>query len=171
MSLLTILEYPDPKLRTIARPVTVFDKRLQQIVADMFDTMYAAPGIGLAATQVDIHERIVVMDISEEKNQPLVVINPEVEVLEGELQTMQEGCLSIPGFYEDIDRVAHCKLNAVDEFGQAYEKICTGLFAVCVQHELDHLNGKLFVDYLSPLKRNRIKSKLERKHKQDAKKG
>lgn len=171
MSLLPILEYPDPKLRTIARPVTVFDARIKQIVKDMFETMYHAPGIGLAATQVDIHERIVVMDISEEKKQPLVLINPEVEILDGEPQVMQEGCLSIPGFYEDIERIAHCKLNAFDEQGQAYEKICTGLLAVCVQHELDHLNGKLFVDYLSPLKRNRIKTKLEKKHKQDAKKG
>lgn len=170
MSLLTILEYPDPKLRTIASPVKVFDARIRNIVKDMLETMYDAPGIGLAATQVDIHERIVVIDISEEKNQPLVLINPEVEVLEGEPETMEEGCLSVPSFYEEVSRVNHCKLNAFDETGKAYEKICTGLLAVCVQHELDHLNGKLFVDYLSPLKRNRIKSKLEKKHKLDAKK-
>lgn len=171
MSLLTILEYPDPKLRTIASSVKVFDARIRNIVKDMLETMYDAPGIGLAATQVDIHERIVVIDVSEEKNQPLVLINPEVEILEGKPETMQEGCLSVPNFYEEVSRVNHCKLNAFDETGKAYEKICTGLLAVCVQHELDHLNGKLFVDYLSPLKRNRIKSKLEKKHKLDAKKG
>lgn len=170
MSILNILEYPDPKLRTIASPVKVFDERIKTIVKDMLETMYDAPGIGLAATQVDIHERIVVIDISEEKNQPLVLINPEVEVLEGEPEVMEEGCLSIPGFYEEVSRVNHCKLKAFDENGNAYEKICEGLLAVCVQHELDHLNGKLFVDYISALKRNRIKSKLEKKHKQDMKK-
>lgn len=169
MSLLNILEYPDPKLRTIAAPVKVFDQRIKDIVKDMFETMYDAPGIGLAATQVDIHERIVVIDVSEEKNQPLVIINPEVEILEGEPESMDEGCLSIPGFYEEVSRVNHCKLNAFDENGNAYEKICKGLLAVCVQHELDHLNGKLFVDYISPLKRNRIKSKLEKKHKLESK--
>jgi peptide deformylase len=130
--------------------------------------MYEAPGIGLAATQVNVHQRIVTMDLSEDKDEPLVFINPEVTVLEGELESMQEGCLSVPGFYEDVTRVEHCLVKALDRDGKEFELEARGLLAVCIQHELDHLEGKLMVDYLSPLKRNRIKSKLEKQQKIDA---
>lgn len=170
MSLLNILEYPDPRLRTKATPVLKVDKRIHGIIDDMFETMYAAPGIGLAATQVDIHERIIVIDVSEEKNAPLVFINPEITVLEGEPETMQEGCLSVPGFYEDVTRIEHCLVKALDRNGQPFELECRGLLAVCIQHEIDHLEGILYVDYISPLKRNRIKDKLEKKHKAEARK-
>lgn len=171
MALLKILEYPDPRLRTKAAPVAQVDKRVQGIIADMFDTMYDAPGIGLAATQVNIHERIIVIDVSEDKSDPLVFINPTVTLLEGEPETMQEGCLSVPGFYEEVTRVEHCLVNALDGNGKPFEMECRGLLAVCIQHEIDHLEGILYVDYISPLKRNRIKDKLEKKHKADAKKG
>lgn len=169
MSKLTILEFPDKRLRTEALPVAEVNDEIRQIIDDMFETMYEAPGIGLAATQVDIHKQIVVIDVSEEKDQPLVLINPKVQVLDGDPETMQEGCLSVPGFYEDVTRTAHVRVNAVDRNGEDFEMEATGLLAVCIQHELDHLNGKLFVDYLSPLKRNRIKSKLEKEHKRQAK--
>lgn len=169
MSKLTILEFPDKRLRTIATPVETVDDEIRQIIDDMFETMYDAPGIGLAATQVDIHKQIVVIDVSEDKNEPLVLINPKVEVLDGDPESMQEGCLSVPGFYEEVTRTAHVKVQAVDRNGDAFEMEATGLLAVCIQHELDHLNGKLFVDYLSTLKRNRIKSKLEKEHKRQAK--
>lgn len=169
MSKLTILEFPDARLRTEAKPVTNVDDEIRTIIDDMLETMYDAPGIGLAATQVNIHQQIVVIDISEDKNEPLVFINPKVTVLNGDPETMQEGCLSVPGFYEDVTRIAHVKIEAVDRQGNAFEMEATGLLAVCIQHELDHLNGKLFVDYLSPLKRNRIKSKLEKEHKRQAK--
>lgn len=165
MAILTILEFPDPRLRTIAKPVINVDGRVRSIITDMFDTMYDAPGIGLAATQVDIHERIITIDLSEDKNKPMVFINPEVTVLDGELESMQEGCLSVPGFYEEVTRIEHCLVKALDKDGNAFEMECTGLLAVCIQHEIDHLEGKLMVDYLSPLKRNRIKDKLEKKHK------
>lgn len=168
MAKLKILEYPDPKLRKIAVPVTSVDDRVRTIIDDMFETMYDAPGIGLAATQVDIHERIIVIDISEDKSEPLVFINPEITVLEGEPATMQEGCLSVPGFYEDVTRIEHCLVKALDRNGQPFELECTGLLAVCIQHEIDHLEGILYVDYISPLKRNRIKGKLEKKHKAEA---
>lgn len=168
MSKLTILEFPDKRLRTEALPVAEVNDEIRQIIDDMFETMYEAPGIGLAATQVDIHKQIVVIDVSEEKDQPLVLINPKVQVLDGDPETMQEGCLSVPGFYEDVTRTAHVRVNAVDRNGEDFEMEATGLLAVCIQHELDHLNGKLFVDYLSPLKRNRIKSKLEKEHKRQA---
>jgi len=168
MSKLTILEFPDKRLRTEALPVAEVNDEIRQIIDDMFETMYEAPGIGLAATQVDIHKQIVVIDVSEEKDQPLVFINPKVQVLDGDPETMQEGCLSVPGFYEDVTRTAHVRVNAVDRNGEDFEMEATGLLAVCIQHELDHLNGKLFVDYLSPLKRNRIKSKLEKEHKRQA---
>lgn len=168
MAILSILEYPDPRLRTVAAPVKAVDKAVRKIVDDMLDTMYESNGIGLAATQVNIHQRIVVIDTSEDKNEPLVLINPDVTVLDGEPEIMDEGCLSIPGFYEPVSRVPHCLLKATDRDGNAYEKECEGLLAVCVQHELDHLIGKLTVDYLSPLKRSRIKSKLEKKHKLEA---
>ncbi|MCP4597973.1 peptide deformylase [Neptuniibacter sp.] len=165
MAKLTILEYPDPRLRTIAEPVETVDDEVRAQIDDMFETMYAAPGIGLAATQVNIHKRIVTMDISDDQNEPLVMINPEFEVLDEELHKYQEGCLSVPGFYENVKRPQRVKLKALDYNGEAYELEAEGLLAVCIQHELDHLNGKLFVDYISMLKRNRIKSKLEKIHK------
>ena len=168
MAILEILEYPDNRLRTIAKPVTEVTDKIRKIIDDMFDTMYEAPGIGLAASQVDVHQRIVTMDLSEDKSEPLVFINPEVTVLEGELESMQEGCLSVPGFYEEVTRVEHCIVKALDRNGEPFELEARGLLAVCIQHELDHLEGKLMVDYLSPLKRNRIKSKLEKQHKLEA---
>jgi len=168
MAILDILEYPDQRLRTVAKPVETVTDETRKIIDDMFDTMYDAPGIGLAATQVNVHQRIITMDLSEDKSEPLVFINPEVTVLEGELESMQEGCLSVPGFYEDITRIEHCLVKALDRNGEAFELEATGLLAVCIQHEIDHLEGKLMVDYLSPLKRNRIKSKLDKKHKAEA---
>ncbi|MAE34184.1 MAG: peptide deformylase [Oceanospirillaceae bacterium] len=171
MAILDILEFPDPRLRTVAQPVKEVDERVQKIVDDMFETMYDAPGIGLAATQVNIHERIITIDVSEDKSEPLVFINPEITVLDGELESMQEGCLSVPGFYEDVTRVEHCLVKAVDRNGETFELECRGLLAVCIQHEVDHLEGKLMVDYISPVKRNRIKSKLDKKHKIEARQG
>ena len=168
MAILEILEYPDNRLRTIAKPVTEVTDKIRKIVDDMFDTMYEAPGIGLAASQVDVHQRIVTMDLSEDKSEPLVFINPEVTVLDGELESMQEGCLSVPGFYEEVTRIEHCLVKALDRDGKPFELEARGLLAVCIQHELDHLEGKLMVDYLSPLKRNRIKSKLEKQQKLEA---
>jgi peptide deformylase len=168
MAILEILEYPDPRLRTIAKPVKEFDDEIQTLIDDMFETMYDAPGIGLAATQIDRHIQLIVMDLSEDKNEPLVFINPEVTVLEGELEKMQEGCLSVPGFYEDISRVEHVRIDALDRNGKQFSLEAEGLLAVCIQHEMDHLNGKLFVDYLSTLKRNRIKKKLEKIHRSQA---
>jgi peptide deformylase len=168
MALLKILEFPDPRLRTIAEPVETVDDEIRKIIDDMFETMYDAPGIGLAATQVNIHKQIVVIDISEEGNEPLVLINPSFEVLTDETEQMQEGCLSVPGFYENVVRPERVKLNAVGRDGEPYELIAEGLLAVCIQHELDHLNGKLFVDHISRLKRDRIRGKLEKKHKLEA---
>jgi len=165
MSILEILEYPDPRLRKIAKPVVKIDEKIQTLLDDMFETMYDAPGIGLAATQVDVHLQIIVMDLSEEKNEPLVFINPEITILDGEAEKMQEGCLSVPGFYEDINRIEHVFIKALDKTGKPFELEAEGLLAVCIQHEMDHLDGKLFVDYLSNLKRNRIKKKLEKIHK------
>ena len=163
-----ILEYPDPRLRTIAKPVEEVTDDIRTLIDDMFETMYDARGIGLAATQVDVHKQIIVMDLSEDKTEPRVFINPKVEVLDGELEAMQEGCLSVPGFYEDVKRIEHCRIRALDRDGQPFELEARGLLAVCIQHEMDHLNGKLFVDYLSQLKRNRIRKKLEKLHKQSA---
>lgn len=168
MAILNILEFPDPRLRTKAKPVQVVDDALRQLIDDMFETMYAAPGIGLAATQVNVHQRLVVMDLSEDKSAPLVFINPEFEILTDELEQYQEGCLSVPGFYENVDRPQKVRVKALDRDGHAFELIAEGLLAVCVQHECDHLNGKLFVDYLSSLKRDRIKKKLEKQHRQQA---
>ena len=165
MALLNILEFPDPRLRTIAEPVEQVDDEIRTLIDDMFETMYAAPGIGLAATQINVHKRIVVIDISEEGDEPLVLINPEYELLTEELDHMQEGCLSVPGFYENVERPEHLRLKALDRDGKPYELQAKGLLAVCIQHELDHLNGKLFVDHISRLKRDRIRSKLEKKHK------
>lgn len=166
MAILNILEFPDPRLRTIAKPVAVVDDSIRQLTADMLETMYAAPGIGLAATQVDVHLRVVVMDLSENNDQPRVFINPELEVLSEELGPYQEGCLSVPGFYEEVDRPLRVRIRALNEQGEAFEEIAEDLLAVCIQHECDHLNGKLFVDYLSQLKRDRIKKKLEKQHRQ-----
>ena len=166
MALLPILEFPDPRLRTVAEPVTEFNDELRQLVKDMFETMYDAPGIGLAATQINVHKRILVIDLSEEKDDPLVIINPQVEPLTTETEKMQEGCLSVPGFYENVVRPNHVRLTAQNEFGEEFTMEADELLAVCIQHEIDHLDGKLFVDYLSPLKRNRIRSKLEKIHRQ-----
>ena len=168
MAILTILEFPDPRLRTRARPVAEVDDRIRQLVDDMFETMYAAPGIGLAATQVNVHERVVVMDISEEGNQPLVFINPEVSVIGDENRDYQEGCLSVPGFYENVTRPAEIRVKALDRDGKPFELEPDGLLAVCIQHELDHLEGKLFVDHLSAIKRQRIRQKLEKLQRQQA---
>jgi len=166
MALLPILEFPDPRLRTVAKPVTRVDDRIRRLVDDMFDTMYAAPGIGLAATQVNVHQRVVVMDVSEVKNQPLVFINPQIQILDGTLCEYQEGCLSVPGYFEAVERPSRILLSALDRDGKPLELQPEGLLAVCIQHELDHLNGKLFVDYLSNLKRQRIRKALEKQHRQ-----
>lgn len=168
MAVLPVLEYPDPRLRKIAQPVTVFDDALQTQIDNMLDTMYEESGVGLAATQVDYHYRLIVMDFSEERDAPLVLINPEFEVLDDEPNECQEGCLSIPGFYELIYRAAKVRVTALDRHGNPFEMEAEELMAVCVQHEIDHLDGKLFVDYLSPLKRNRIKTKLQKAHKKRA---
>jgi len=167
MALRNILEYPDPRLRTEAAPVTRFDAELNRVIDDMFETMYAAPGIGLAATQVDFHQRLVVIDISENKNEPLVFINPEILSREGEA-TLEEGCLSVPGIFDDVKRSARIRVRAQDRTGKVFEADYDGLLAVCVQHEMDHLTGKLFVDYLSDLKRQRIRKKLDKERKDRA---
>ncbi len=163
--ILEILEYPDPRLRTIAKPVADVTDETRQLIDDMFETMYDAPGIGLAATQVNVHQQVIVMDLSEDRSEPRVFINPTLEVLDGDYEKMQEGCLSVPGFYEDVERIEHVRIKALDRNGEPFELEATGLLAVCIQHEMDHLNGKLFVDYLSALKRNRIRNKLEKQHK------
>ncbi|MBB5321792.1 peptide deformylase [Marinobacter oulmenensis] len=163
-----ILEYPDPRLRTIAKPVDEVTDDIRTLIDDMLETMYDAQGIGLAATQINVHKQIIVMDLSEDKTEPRVFINPEVDVLDGDAQAMQEGCLSVPGFYEDVERIEHCRIRAMDRNGAAFEIEARDLLAVCIQHEMDHLNGKLFVDYLSALKRNRIRKKLEKLHKKSA---
>ncbi len=168
MAKLNILEFPDLRLRTLAKPVETVDDEIRRLIDDMFETMYAAPGIGLAATQVNVHKRVVVMDLSEEKNEPLVFVNPEFESLTEELEPYQEGCLSVPGFYENVDRPQKVRIKALDRDGQPFELIAEGLLAVCIQHECDHLNGKLFVDYLSTLKRDRIRKKLEKQHRLQA---
>ena len=162
MAQLEILTFPDPRLRTIAVPVKTVDDRVRKIVADMRETMYAAPGVGLAATQVDIHEQIIVIDVSEDQSQPMVFINPSIQILDNETNTYDEGCLSVPGFYETVERPLHIKVTALDAEGKSFSIVPDGLLAVCIQHEMDHLNGKLFVDYLSNLKRNRIRSKLQK---------
>ena len=165
MARLTILEYPDPRLRTRAAPVTRFDAALKKQIADMLETMYAAPGIGLAATQVDWHQQLIVIDVSEEKNQPQVFINPEILSKEGKA-TGQEGCLSVPGIYDDVARAERVRVRHLDADGTAHERDLEGLLAVCVQHEMDHLSGKLFVDYLSELKRQRIRKKLDKERRE-----
>jgi peptide deformylase len=165
MPLLTILHFPDPKLRTVAKPVTKFDDKLRQLIDDMFETMYEAPGIGLAATQVDQHIRLLVMDVSEDSDNPRCLINPEILEADGE-EEMDEGCLSVPGFYETVRRADHIRVRAQDKFGEFFEFEAEGIDAVCVQHEMDHLEGKLFVDYISTLKRDRIRTKLLKQKKQ-----
>ncbi len=167
MSLLNILQYPDPRLRTIATAVDDFGPELKQFTEDLLETMYAAPGIGLAATQVNIHKRIIAVDISEERNQPHIFVNPALE-LHGALFESEEGCLSVPGIYEPVSRAERITVSAVDPFGASVTLEAEGLLAVCIQHECDHLQGKLFVDYLSNLKRNRIRKKLQKQQKQRA---
>jgi peptide deformylase len=167
MALRTILEYPDPRLRTRAQPVTRFDAALGTLIDDMFETMYAAPGIGLAATQVDVHQRLIVIDLSPERNQPLTIINPEILAREGEAST-EEGCLSVPGIFDEVKRAAKIRLRAQDRDGTVFERDYEDILAVCIQHEMDHLDGKLFVDYLSDLKRERIRKKLGKERKERA---
>jgi peptide deformylase len=160
MSLLTILRYPDPRLHKVAKPVTVFDARLKKLAADMAETMYDAPGVGLAATQIDVHEQLIVIDTSETRDDLRVFINPEIIWASEEKQVYDEGCLSVPGIYDGVERPARVKVRALDLDGKPFELEADGLLAVCIQHEIDHLKGKVFVEYLSPLKRNRIKTKL-----------
>ena len=164
MAILEILEFPDPRLRTVAKPVENVDEQLRQLIDDMFETMYAAPGIGLAATQVNVHKRLLVLDVSQDKDNPLVFINPDIQIIEGE-QEFDEGCLSVPGFYETVTRAERIRVNALDRDSKPFEMECDGLLSVCIQHEVDHLEGKLFVDYLSSLKRTRIKNKLVKQHR------
>lgn len=161
MTLLPILEFPDPRLRTVAEPVEQVDDAIRQLVEQMFATMYEARGIGLAATQVDIHQRLLVMDISEEHDEPLVFINPEIVARDG-IQECEEGCLSVPGQYARVERAAAVRVRALNERGEHFEMDLDGLAAICLQHEMDHLEGKLFVDYLSPLKRERLLKKLQK---------
>ena len=160
MTLLTILRYPDARLHKIAKPVSVFDARLKRLVDDMAETMYDAPGIGLAATQVDVHERVVVIDASETHDDLRVFVNPEIIWASPEKKLCQEGCLSVPGIYDEVERPAQVKVRAQDVEGKTFELSADGMLAVCLQHEIDHLNGFVFVEYLSPLKRNRIKTKM-----------
>ncbi|HEX4584522.1 MAG TPA: peptide deformylase [Burkholderiaceae bacterium] len=164
MSQLAILEYPDPRLKRVARPVTVFDERLRKLIADMADTMYAAPGVGLAATQVDVHERIIVIDVSEAKDTLHVFVNPEVLWASEETALCEEGCLSVPGVYDMVRRPARVRVRAMDGHGQPFELDCEGTLAVCVQHEMDHLEGRVFVEYLSPLKQTRIRTRMRKRH-------
>ena len=160
MALLTILSYPDPRLHTVAAPVATVDDRIRKLVADMLETMYDAQGIGLAATQVDVHERLVVIDVSEQRNQPLILVNPEIVWASEETQVNDEGCLSVPGIYDGVERASAVKVRALDGEGRERVIDAEGMLAVCIQHEMDHLMGKVFVEYLSPLKRNRIKTKM-----------
>jgi len=165
MALRTILEFPDPRLRIRAQPVTRFDAALGTLIEDLLETMYAAPGIGLAATQVDVHQRLIVIDISAEHTEPLVLINPQILAREGEAST-EEGCLSVPGIFDEVKRAAKIRVRAHDRNGEQFERDYDDILAVCIQHEMDHLDGKLFVDYLSDLKRERIRKKLEKERKE-----
>lgn len=165
MSLLPILHYPDPRLRNKAEPVAKVDKEIQQLVDDMFETMYEAPGIGLAAVQVNVLKQVIVIDITEEKKQPLCFINPRIIKADGEEQ-MEEGCLSVPGIYEPVSRYNVITVEALDQEGKTFKMDAEGLLSVCIQHEMDHLQGKLFVDYLSEMKRKRIRKKLEKLKRQ-----
>jgi peptide deformylase len=167
MNPLTILRYPDPRLHTVAKPVTAVDARIRALAADMLETMYEAQGIGLAASQVDVHERLVVIDISEGRDQPLVLINPEIVWASPETQINDEGCLSVPGVYDGVERATAIRVQALDLEGQSQTYSVEGLLAVCIQHEMDHLMGKVFVEYLSPLKRNRIRTKMIKQKKEE----
>jgi peptide deformylase len=166
LSILTILEFPDERLRKKAEKVQAVDDSVRKLVDDMFETMYESRGVGLAATQVNVHRRVIVIDVSEEKNAPLCLINPEIVAKDG-TEESEEGCLSVPGFFEKVQRAEHVRVRALNRDGQPFELEASDLLAVCVQHEMDHLDGKLFVDYLSPLKRQRIKKKLEKIHKME----
>jgi peptide deformylase len=166
MALLTVLCYPDPRLHKVAKPVAQVDARIKKIIADMADTMYEAPGVGLAATQVDVHERIVVIDISDDQNELMVFINPEIIWASAETKSWREGCLSVPEFYDEVERPAQIRVKALDLEGKEFEMDADGLLAVCLQHELDHLQGKVFVEYLSLLKRTRISQKMKKRAKE-----
>jgi peptide deformylase len=166
MALLNILRYPDSRLHKVAKPVTVFDDRLKKLAADMAETMYEAPGVGLAATQVDVHQQLIVIDTSETRDDLRVFINPEIVWASPEKQVYEEGCLSVPGIYDGVERPARVKVRALDLDGKTFELDADGLLAVCVQHEMDHLKGKVFVEYLSPLKRNRIKTRLAKEERE-----
>ncbi|MCQ8105875.1 peptide deformylase [Methylomonas sp. SURF-2] len=165
MSILTILEFPDKRLRTVAEEVSQVDDNIKTLVDDMLETMYSAKGVGLAATQVNVHKRIIVMDVSEDKDEPICLINPKIIAQDG-VEESEEGCLSVPGFFEKVSRAEHIKVQALNRDGESFELEARDLLAVCIQHEMDHLQGKLFVDYLSAFKRNRIKAKLDKIHKQ-----
>ena len=167
MAVLTILEYPDPRLRTRAKPVAAVDARIRQLIEDMFETMYGAPGVGLAATQVDVHERVLVLDVSQERNEPLALVNPEILTRDGVAEG-EEGCLSVPGVFDLVDRAARITVRALDRDGKPFELAAEGLLAVCIQHEMDHLRGKVFVEYLSRLKQSRIRAKLQKQLRQTA---
>lgn len=166
MALLPILTYPDPRLHKVAAPVAMVDDRIRQLVRDMAETMYAAPGVGLAATQVDVHERVVVIDVSENNDTLLVLINPEITWKSDDLETFEEGCLSVPGVYDEVERAAEVRVRALDENGDAFELEADGLLAVCIQHELDHLQGKVFVEYLSRLKQSRLKARIKKQERE-----
>jgi peptide deformylase len=168
MAILDILRYPDPRLHTVAKPVEKVDDEARRLVRDMAETMYAAPGIGLAATQVDVHRRVIVIDTSDTRDQLLVLINPEIVRASDEIQECEEGCLSVPGVYETVTRAAKVTVRALDANGIAFERTAEGMVAVCIQHEMDHLEGKVFVEYLSRLKRSRIKARMEKQLRQIA---
>jgi peptide deformylase len=171
MARLSILRYPDPRLHTVAKPVAVVDERIRQLCDDMLETMYAAEGVGLAATQVDVHERVIVMDTSEGRNRPVVLVNPEIVAASEEFAVAEEGCLSVPQIYEEVERHARVTVRALNRSGEPFELEAEGLSSVCVQHEMDHLRGKVFVEYLSAFKRDRIKTKmLKRTRDEQAKK-
>jgi peptide deformylase len=163
MAILPILEYPDPRLRKKAKPVVTVDDDIKRLVDDMFETMIDSHGIGLAASQVDVHQRVIVMDLMEDGSQPRVFINPEIEVLNDTTEPYDEGCLSVPGFYETVARPSNVMISALDREGKPFKETASGLLAICIQHEIDHLEGKLFVDYLSPLKRQIIRKKMKKK--------
>ena len=166
MALLEILEFPDPRLRTVAKPIDKVDVILLKLIDDMLETMYAAPGIGLAATQINVHKRLLVMDVTEEKNTPMSFINPEIEIIDAELGEFSEGCLSVPGFFEIVNRPRSIRVKFLDRNGKEKIQELEGLGSICLQHEVDHLNGKLFVDYISPLKRGLIRRKLQKAQRQ-----
>jgi len=168
MAVLQILRYPDPRLHQVARPVEIFDDRLRTLVRDMAETMYAAPGVGLAATQVDVHQRVIVVDVSDARDQLRVFVNPEIVEASDDRKVYEEGCLSVPGIYDEVERPDRVRVRAFDEHGKPFEVEADGLLAVCVQHEMDHLNGRVFVQYLSRLKQNRIRSKMLKAEREPA---